>query len=62
MLTLGRRVGERVLIGEDCWLTVLCVKGQVVRLGFEAPPSVLIRREEIIGKLQDKGDCHAEGS
>jgi carbon storage regulator len=47
MLVLGRKVGERVLIGEGVVLTVVAVRGSQVRLGIEAPVEVTIRREEL---------------
>jgi carbon storage regulator len=46
MLVLGRKVGERVMIGEGVVLTVVAVCGSQVRLGIEAPVEVTIRREE----------------
>jgi carbon storage regulator CsrA len=47
MLVLSRKVGERVVIGENIFVTVLEVKGRQVRLGFEAPPEIQIWRGEI---------------
>ncbi len=47
MLVLSRKVGERILIGDEVVMKVLAVEGQRIRLGFEAPESVLIRREEL---------------
>jgi carbon storage regulator len=46
MLVISRRVGERVLIGAGVVVTVLEVRGQQVRVGFEAPRSVSILRGE----------------
>jgi carbon storage regulator len=47
MLVLTRKVGERVLIDGGIVVQVLEVHGQRIRLGFEAPPDVVIRREEL---------------
>lgn len=47
MLVLSRKVGERVLIGEDISVTVVRVAPGVVRLGVEAPTHLTIVREEI---------------
>jgi carbon storage regulator len=47
MLVLSRRVGERVRIGDDIELVVVEVKGDVVRLGIEAPRGVAIYRQEL---------------
>jgi carbon storage regulator len=47
VLVITRRAGERLLIGDQVWLTVLAVRGQQVRLGIDAPREVAIRREEL---------------
>jgi carbon storage regulator len=48
MLVLTRKVGERVLIGKEVWITVLSVTGHRVRLGIEAPRTTQICREEVL--------------
>ncbi|SEB89255.1 carbon storage regulator, CsrA [Paramicrobacterium humi] len=48
MLVLTRRIGERVLIGDDVELTVLDVKGDSVRIGVQAPRETRIQRAEIV--------------
>lgn len=48
MLVLSRKVGERIQIGDDMQLVVLKSKGGRVQLGIDAPPSVPIRRQEIL--------------
>lgn len=53
MLILTRRVGETIVIGNgEITATVLGVKGNQVRLGFNAPKSVQIHREEIYERIQ----------
>ncbi|MCG5534377.1 carbon storage regulator, partial [Halorhodospira sp. 9621] len=47
MLVLDRRVGERLLIGEDIELEVIDLKPGRIRLGIEAPEAVVIRRAEV---------------
>jgi carbon storage regulator len=47
MLVIGRRVGERIFINETTAITVLHVQKGKVKLGFDAPRSVSIIREEI---------------
>ena len=47
MLVLARRKGEEVQIGDAIRIVVVSVKGSQVRLGFDAPPEVAIRRGEI---------------
>jgi carbon storage regulator len=47
MLVLSRKVNEQIVIGENIRLTVVSIRGNQVRLGFEAPPDVLIFRDEL---------------
>lgn len=49
MLVLTRRIGERIVIGEDVTVTVLEVRGDQVRLGVDAPRDVKVFREEVLG-------------
>ena len=51
MLVLSRRVGESVMIGDDVVVTVLDVRGEVVRLGVAAPRSVAVHREELLAEI-----------
>ena len=52
MLILTRRVGECIMIDDNIKLVILGVKGTQVRLGFEAPDSIAIHRQEIFNKIQ----------
>ena len=52
MLILTRRLGERILIGDDVTVTVLRVKGNQVRLGVNAPKSISVQREEIFHRIK----------
>ena len=47
MLVLTRRTGEKIIIGDNVTVSVLCVKGHQVRIGIEAPRDVKVNREEI---------------
>ena len=47
MLVLSRRDGERIRLGDSIVVTVVRVSGDKVRLGIEAPPDVLVLREEL---------------
>jgi carbon storage regulator len=47
MLVLSRRESERIKLGSSIVLTVIRVSGDRVRLGIEAPPDVLVLREEL---------------
>ena len=52
MLVLTRRSGESVMIGDDVVITVLEVRGDVIRLGIRAPRDIQVHREEIYRELQ----------
>jgi carbon storage regulator len=52
MLVLTRRPGEQIVIDGNIRLTVVSVKGDRIRIGIEAPPTVLVDREEIHARRQ----------
>ena len=52
MLVLTRRSGESVMIGNDVIITVLEARGDVIRLGIQAPRDVQVHREEVYRELQ----------
>lgn len=47
MLVLSRKVGERILVGDEITITVVRMAQGVVRIGVEAPAEMAIVREEI---------------
>lgn len=47
MLVLTRKVGERLVIGDEVVITVSEVKGENIRLAIDAPKTVKIYRGEI---------------
>jgi carbon storage regulator len=62
MLVLTRRSGESVMIGDDVVITVLEVRGDVIRLGIRAPREVQVHREEIYRELQASNQEAASAS
>lgn len=48
MLVLSRRVGERLLIGDDVVVTVIEVRSDGVRLGIDAPREIRVHRAEVL--------------
>jgi len=51
MLVLSRKVGERILIGDQISVTVVRIAGGGVRLGIEAPHELPVVREELKEQL-----------
>lgn len=51
MLILSRKLGEGITIGEYIRVVVLGVNGKQVRLGIEAPPGLVVLRQEITPRL-----------
>jgi carbon storage regulator len=49
MLVLSRKTSERIVLGKDVVVTVVAVQGGRVRLGIEAPATVTVRRQELVG-------------
>lgn len=52
MLVLSRKLGERLMLGEDIVITVVEINRDKIRLGIDAPKSLPILREEIYNKLR----------
>ena len=50
MLVLSRKIGERLVIGDDITVTILKASGNQVRVGIDAPNEVSVHREEIYEK------------
>jgi carbon storage regulator len=48
MLVLSRRIGERVVVDRKIEVSVVEIKGNKVRLAFQAPDDVHICRKEIL--------------
>jgi carbon storage regulator len=47
MLVLSRKESERIRLGDSIVITIVRVSGDKVRLGIEAPPNVLVLRDEL---------------
>jgi carbon storage regulator len=53
-LSLSRKAGESILIGEDIEVTVIEVRGKVVRIDVTAPQEVKIMRRELVERDREE--------
>jgi flagellar assembly factor FliW len=51
VLILTRKIGESIIVGDNIKVVVLEVRGRQIRLGIEAPPEIVVLREEIAQRL-----------
>lgn len=47
MLILSRKVGERIMIGDDIEIVVREIQGNRIRIGIEAPKLMSVKRAEL---------------
>lgn len=52
MLILTRRVGEKLIIGDDVIVTILSLKGNQIRVGIDAPREVKVHRQEVFDRIK----------
>ena len=52
MLVLTRRVGEKLMIGDDVEVVVLGVDGNQVRIGIAAPKEGPVHRAEVYERIK----------
>ena len=54
-LVLSRKVGQRIFIAPNIWITVSEARGDKVRLTIEAPKKVQVFRDELL-EPEDRHD------
>ncbi|MBS1862442.1 MAG: carbon storage regulator [Actinobacteria bacterium] len=59
MLTISRRQGERILIGDDIVIEIVEVSGGAVRRGITAPREQRIYREELWERVKQENEAAA---
>ena len=53
MLVLTRQIGQEIIIGDNVRVTITSIKGDKVRVGITAPPSVRVDREEVHRRIHE---------
>jgi carbon storage regulator len=48
MLVLTRHSGDSIVIGDDIEITIVEVQGDKVKIGINAPKSIIVLRKELI--------------
>ena len=59
MLVLSRKIGEKIVIGDEIIVTVLSVHGERVKLGLVGPAEVPIHRQEVHDAITFPHSAHA---
>jgi carbon storage regulator len=61
MLVLRRKAGEAIVLNGVIKIYVLAVEGERVKLGIEAPPDVVIVRQELLDDLSNENRMASGG-
>ena len=56
MLVLSRKPNESIVIRDDIVITVIDVRGDKVRLGFDAPKDVPVHRQEVYEAIKRENE------
>ena len=60
MLTLTRKAGQKIRIGDDIEIVVREIRGRQVRLGISAPNGLPVYREELYQQILAEGEDGGE--
>ncbi|MCD6216899.1 carbon storage regulator CsrA [bacterium] len=52
MLVLSRKINEKILIGGNIEITIVEIKGDIVKIGINAPKEVSILRGELLTEVE----------
>lgn len=55
MLSLTRRIGERLVVSKNIWIKIQAIKGHQVVLHIDAPLDMPVHREEIHDLIEREG-------
>jgi carbon storage regulator len=51
MLVLSRKPGQSIIIGDNIKITLIEIQGEQVKLGIEAPKSIVVYRMEVYEEI-----------
>ncbi len=54
MLVLSRKKNESIIINDNIIVTVIEIRGDKVRLGFDAPKDIPIHRREVYDAIRSR--------
>jgi creatinine deaminase len=60
MLVLSRRRDQAIMVGDEVQITVVDIRGDKVRLGISAPPTVAVHRLEVFESIRDANRAAAK--
>ena len=60
MLILSRKIGEKIMIGDDISVSIIEVRGDQVRIGVNAPKNVKVYRQEVFDAIKAENKAAAE--
>ena len=52
MLVLSRKVGESIVIGDNIVVSILEIRGDLIRVGIDAPKQVKVHRREVFEAIE----------
>jgi carbon storage regulator len=52
MLVLSRKVGESIVIGDNIVVSILEIRGDLIRVGIDAPREVKVHRREVFEAIE----------
>ncbi len=61
MLVLSRKKNESIVINDDVTIVVVEIRGDVVRLGVEAPEEIPVHRREVYDRIKRENEGDFDG-
>jgi carbon storage regulator len=52
MLVLTRHAGDSIIIGDDIEITIVEIQGDKIKIGINAPKSIVVLRKELIDEAK----------